>query len=158
MGDYDPADESAIVDGNITANQPLTLYVGGATVHGNFVSNGGGVLSTQAQDFRNFPVKDNTVGGNLIVQGWHGGWLGLIRNTVHGNVIVANNASLSSDTGPGTDTDSTEVKGSVFGPQTIGGNLICHGNVPAAQVNPGDGGLPNTVGGRAISECAGLAG
>ena len=92
------------------------------------------------------------------MRGWHGGWLGLIRNTVHGNVIVANNASLSSDTGPGTDTDSTEVKGSVFGPQTIGGNLICHGNVPAAQVNPGEGGLPSTVGGRAIGECAGLAG
>lgn len=48
--------------------------------------------------------------------------------------------------------------GSVFGPQTIGGNLTCQDNTPAAQVNPGDGGLPNTVLGQAIGQCAGLAG
>ncbi len=158
LGDYNPLDNSATVDGNIVADRPVTLYVGGATIGGNFVSNGGGVLSTSAADFRNFPIKDNTIGGNLIVQGWHGGWIGVIRNTVHGNVIVANNVSSSTETGPGTDSDSTEVMGSVFGPQTIGGNLICTNNIPAAQVNPGDGGLPNTVGGKAIGECAGLAG
>jgi hypothetical protein len=39
---------------------------------------------------------------------------------------------------------------------TISGNLICFGNAPAAQVNSGDGGLPNVVGGKAIGECAGL--
>jgi hypothetical protein len=38
----------------------------------------------------------------------------------------------------------------------IAGNLICHNNTPAAQVNPDDGGQPNTVGGRKIGECAGL--
>lgn len=158
LGDYYPPDQSATVDGSIIANQPLTLYIGGATVHGNVVSNGGGVLSTSAEDFRNFPFKDNTVDGNVIIQGWHGGWVGLIRNSVGGNVIVNNNVSMSTEEGPGIDSDSTEVMGSVLGPQTIGGNLICHGNVPAAQVNGGDGGLPNTVLGRAIGQCAGLAG
>jgi hypothetical protein len=67
------------------------------------------------------------------------------------------------ETGPGTDGDSSEVMGSDLSPvggpilpQTIGGNLICFGNVPDAQVNPGDFGAKNFVGGRALGECAGL--
>jgi len=152
------------VGGNIVANQPLALQVGQVTVGGNVISNGGGVPSTSAADFRNFPIKDNVIDGNLIIQGWHGGWIGLIRNSVDGNVIFANNVSLSNpETGPGTDEDSSEVMGtdlSIFLgpiiPQTIGGNLICHGNVPVAQVNPLDGGAKNFVGGQGIGECAGL--
>ncbi len=151
------------VGGNIVANQPLALQIGNVTIGGNLVSRGGGVLSTSADDFRNFPVKDNVIHGNLVVQGWTGGWIGMIRNTIDGNAIIANNRSWSSDAGPGTDEDSTEVQGSdlsAFGgpviPQTIGGNLICHGNLPAAQVNPADGGAPNVVGGRKIGECASL--
>lgn len=140
------------------AQQPLTLYIGGATIHGNVISHGGGVLSTSAADFRNFPFKDNTVDGNVDIQGWQGGWIGLIRNSVGGNVIFSRNVSMSTELGPGTDPDSSEVMGSVFGPQTIGRNLICQDNTPAAQVNPGDGGLPNTVLGQAIGQCAGLAG
>jgi hypothetical protein len=79
-------------------------------------------------------------------------------------VVFANNVSLfNRETGAGTDTDSSEVMGSDLStiggpvvPQTIGGNLICHGNVPAAQVNPADGGAKNFVGGKALGECAGL--
>jgi hypothetical protein len=152
------------VGGNIVANQPLALQLGNVTVGGNVISNGGGVLSTSIADFRNFPVKDNTIHGNLIIQGWRGGWIGLIRNHVDGNVIFAKNVSLSNpETGPGTDGDSSEVMGSDVSaiggpivPQTIGGNLICRGNVPAAHVNPGDFGAKNFVGGEAIGECAGL--
>jgi hypothetical protein len=150
------------VDGNIVANQPLTLYLGNITVRGNVISNGGGLLSTSAEDFRNFPVKDNVIHGNLIIQGWQGGWIGLIRNHVDGNVIFAKNVSLSHPPsfpgeppdagGPGTDPDSSEVQ-----TNSIFGNLICHGNFPAAQINSGDGGLPNDVGGNAIGECALLA-
>ena len=152
------------VGGNIIAHQPLALQVGQVTVGGNVISNGGGVLSTSVEDFRNFPVKDNVIHGNLIIQGWRGGWIGLIRNHVDGNVIFSRNVSRSNpETGPGMDTDSTEVMGSdlsAFGgpviPQTIGGNLICHGNVPAAQVNPLDGGAKNFVGGKGIGQCANL--
>ena len=151
------------VGGNIEAEQPLALQVGQVTIRGNLISNGGGVTSVAGAD-RNFPVEDNVIHGNLIVQGWRGGWIGLIRNTVAGNVIFANNVSLfNRDTGAGMDPDSSEVMGtdaSAFGgpivPQTIGGNLICHGNVPAAQVNPLEGGAPNFVRGKAIGECAGL--
>jgi hypothetical protein len=152
------------VGGNIIADQPLALQIGQVTINGNLISNGGGVVSTSKEDARNFPVEDNVIHGNLIVQGWRGGWIGLIRNTVDGNVIFAKNVSASNrDTGPGMDPDSSEVMGSdasIFGlgtyPQTIGGNLICHDNVPAAQVNPFDGGANNFVGGKAIGECAGL--
>jgi hypothetical protein len=149
------------VGGDIVANQPLTLYLGSITVGGNVISNGGGLLSTSAEDFRNFPVKDNVIHGNLIIQGWQGGWIGLIRNHVDGNVIFTRNASLSHPPsfpgeppdagGPGTDPDSSEVQ-----TNSISGNLICHGNTPPAQVNSLDGGLPNDVGGNAIGECAGL--
>ena len=152
------------VGGNIVANRPLALQVGQVTVGGNVISIGGGVLSTSAADFRNFPVKDNVIHGNLVVTGWRGGWIGLIRNHVDGNVIFARNVSQSNpETGPGTDTDSSEVMGSDLSaiggpiiPQTIGGNLICFGNVPAAQVNPVDFGAKNIVGGKAIGQCAGL--
>jgi hypothetical protein len=153
-----------VVDGNIDANQPLSLYLGFVTVHGNVTSNGGGT----GDRFYNFPIKDNTIDGNLVLRGWQGGWIGAIRNTVGGNVDVSNNASVVNpvdpggcdssgtfpngcDAAPGADTDSTEVQ-----TNTISGNLICHGNTPAAQVNPLEGGQPNTVGGKAIGECAGL--
>lgn len=153
------------VGGNIVANQPLAIQLGQVTVWGNVISNGGGVPSTSAADFRNFPIKDNVIHGNLVVQGWHGGWIGLVRNNVGGNVIFSRNVSRSNpETGRGTDTDSSEVMGSdltALGgpviPQTIGGNLICHGNVPAAQVNPLDGGAPSFVGGNAIGQCVGIA-
>lgn len=154
------------VGGSIFADQPLALQVGEATIGGNLVSIGGGVLSTSVADFRNFPIKDNVIHGNLVVEGWRGGWIGFIRNTIGGNAVIANNRSHSNDmTGPGTDGDSTEVQGTqvdlgggavAYVPQAIGGNLICLGNLPAAHVNPGDGGAPNMVGGRAIGECAGL--
>ena len=156
LGDYNPfSHESAVVDGNVTAHQPETLYLGGMTVHGNVVSNGGGNPASE----RNFPFKDNTVDGNVIIQGWHGFWFGVIRVTVGGNVIVAKTSGTQVGL-PDTDfegiLDSTEVVSNV-----IEGNLICHGNRPPAQIgdailDPGNG--SNTVGGNAIGECADLAG
>jgi hypothetical protein len=62
--------------------------LGQITVGGSVISNGGGVLSTSMADFRNFPVKDNVIHGNLIILGWRGGWIGLIRNQVDWNVIL----------------------------------------------------------------------
>jgi hypothetical protein len=156
LGDYNPfSHDSAIVDGSVTANQPETLYLGGMTIHGNLVSNGGG----NPESARNFPIKDDTVDGNVTIQGWDGFWFGVIRVTVGGNVIVANTSGTQVGL-PGTEfegiLDSTEVVSNV-----IQGNLICHGNTPPAQIgdailDPGNG--LNTVGGNAIGECADLAG
>lgn len=130
------------VGGNLVADQPLTMYLDGDTIRGSVVSNGGGPgLGTR---FLNFPVKDNAIGGNLVVQGWQGGWSGAIRNTVGGNVVFSRNESI-------TDLDSNEVQ-----TNTITGNLVCLGNSPAAQVNAGDGGQPNDVGGNKVGQCEGL--
>jgi hypothetical protein len=72
------------------------------------------------------------------------------------------------DATAGADSDSSEVQARAINtpdgpatPQHISGNLICHGNTPAAHVNAGappagDGGGPNTVDGNKIGECAGL--
>ena len=155
FGTYNPtAPHDSVVDGNVIANQPLSLYISFATIHGNLISHGGG--GGVNGEFRNFPTKDNTIDGNAVLTGWTGGWTGFIRNHVGGNVIYSNNKSvingLVTPPVPGqVDTDSSEVMTNV-----IGHNLICQGNTPKAQVNPDDGGQPNTVGGRKIGQCAGL--
>ncbi len=155
LGTYNPrAPHNSSVDGNIIANQPLSLYISFLTVHGNLVSHGGGGGVTG--EFRNFPTKDNTIDGNLIIDGWTGGWIGAIRDHVGGNLIFNDNTSvingLVSPPVPGeVDGDSSEIMTNV-----VGGNLICHGNTPAAQVNPDDGGQPNVVAGQKIGQCAGL--
>jgi hypothetical protein len=153
-----------VVDGNIVANQPLALYVGNSTVHGNLVSNGGGT----SDRFFNFPIKDNSIDGNVVIHGWTGGWWGLIANAVGGNVDVSNNTSLVSpagdcegtfptgcDAAAGTDPDAAEVQSrGEDNVQHIHGNLICHGNYPTVQINEGDGGAANVVDGNSIGECA----
>lgn len=131
------------VGGNVVANRPGSLYLGNATIRGNVVSNGGG------DAMRNFPIKDNTIGGNLIVQGWHGLWIGLIRNHVGGNVIFSGNVAAKTGELPGS--DSSEVVTNV-----IGGNLICLGNAPEVQIGD-SGGIPNAVSGNAIGECAAVS-
>jgi hypothetical protein len=133
-----------VVGGNIVANQPLTMYLTAVTVHGNVVSSGGG---GQAALFMSYPIKENTIGGNLIVQGWQGAWFGALRNHVAGNAIFTNNSAfIPGLTGQGP--DSTELA-----TNTISGNLICLGNSPAAQFGDAEGATPNVVSGNAIGEC-----
>jgi hypothetical protein len=136
------------VGGNIIANHAYTMYLTAIHVSGNVISNGGGDPSLPP--WLSFPIKENTIDGNLVVQGWVGAWVGVIRNHVGGNVIVSKNFGTreSEETG---NPDSTEVQ-----TNWISGNLICQGNTPPAQVNPGDGGELNVVGGKAIGECASL--
>lgn len=155
------------VNGGIVADRPLSLYLSGITVNGNVTSVGGvTVTAGPVGAFRNFPFKDNKVNGNLTIQGWEGGWLGVIRDHVNGNVNVSGNSSVlvlvpsgcDENTPPtctgtvaATDTDSTEVQTNV-----IHGNLACYDNTPQAQVNALDGGQPNQVTGRKLGECSGL--
>lgn len=159
------------VNGDIIAMNPLSLYISGVTINGNVTSSGGVATTPGPLDaFRNFPFKDNRVNGNLTIVGWQGGWLGVIRDHVNGNVTVANNSSVLVLTPPGcdpelapdkpgactgsaadTDSDSTEVQTNV-----INGTLACFDNKPAAQVNANDGGLPNRVTGSKLGECANL--
>lgn len=131
------------VGGSISANAPLTMYLDGNTIRGSVISRGGGP-GLNSESFVNFPIKDNVIGGKLLVEGWQGGWAGLIRNQVGGSVSFSQNASV-------LDPDSNEVQTNV-----VTGDLVCFGNSPAAHVNPEDGGQPNTVGGKKIGQCAGL--
>ena len=130
------------VGGNIVADGALTMYLDGNTIHGNVISRDGGPGLQGA--FLNFPIKDNTIDGDLIVRGWKGGWAGAIRNTVGGDLVWTKNKSVQ-------DPDSNEVQ-----TNQVTGDLRCFGNSPAAQVNAGDGGQPNLVGGDKLGQCAGL--
>lgn len=140
-GPYVP--QTTVVDGNITADQPQTLYLSEMTVHGNIVSHGGSGPGL------NFPLKDLIVGGNVDLSGWSGLWIGLFRSHVGGNVIFSHNTGNGVSRETGTPDSSEVADNSVFG------NLICHGNDPSAQLGDSGGG-PNTVGGQAIGECATL--
>jgi hypothetical protein len=144
LGNYDPTPPhtSAVVDGNVVATGAATLYLGGATVHGNVIVTGGG------DPGRNLPIKDDRIDGNLIVQGWSGLWFGIVRTSVGGNVIANNNVATDPTTLPGI--DSSEIV-----TNTISGNLICQGNVPLPQIGDSEG-APNTVGGKKLGECSGL--
>jgi hypothetical protein len=92
LGNYGPPGikTNTVVNGNINANQPLDLYLSGITVHGNVNSNGGGPGTSQ---FLNFPTKDDVVDGNLVMQGWSGGWIGIIRDVVGGTSSAATSSS-----------------------------------------------------------------
>ena len=108
-------------------------------------SNGGG------DPARNFPIKNLVVDGNVTLQGWSGLWIGLLRTNLGGNVVFSNNA--------GTQTGIEEFEGildsSEIATNHVGGNLICHGNLPAAQLGDAilEGGAANAVGGNKIGEC-----
>lgn len=147
LGAYGPPDiaqTGTVVDGNIVANQPQSLYLSAITIHGNLISNGGSGPGL------NFPIKNLIVGGNVVLQGWNGLWIGLFRSQVGGNVIFSKNSgNQTSESGL---PDSSEVANNV-----ISGNLICQGNDPAAQFGDSGGG-PNTVGGETVGQCAALVG
>jgi hypothetical protein len=138
---------SDTVGGSVFGAQPLTMYLDGDTIRGNVFSVGGGPGPT-LNPYINFPIKDNVIGGNVVVLGWKGAWFGVIRNEIHGSVLVADTVGVTiGDLGT---PDSTEIA-----TNTIGGNLVCAGNSPAAQLGD-SGGLPNTVGGLKLGECAHL--
>jgi hypothetical protein len=127
------------VGGNIIGNQALSMYLTANIIGGNVISNGGGP-GLASDSFVNFPIKENAIHGNLIVQGWQGGWVGALRNNVGGNLIFSKNISV-------LDPDSSEVVTNV-----VGGNLICIGNSPAVQFGD-SGGTPNTVAGNKLGQC-----
>jgi hypothetical protein len=140
-----------VVNGNIDANQALTMYLDFTVINGNVVSNGGGDISLvdhpPVEDGLVLPIKDNVIAGNLTVRGWEGAWFGAIRNIVGGNVEASDTVGTRLYMGQ---PDSTEVVTNI-----IGGNLSCKDNSPPAQIGD-SGGSPNIVGGKKKGECASL--
>ena len=135
------------VGGNIIAARALTMYLDGDQITGSVISIGGGnrLLSDPSLSF---PIKDNTIGGGLIINNWRGAWVGALRNTVGGSVLITDN--VGTRLGATGQPDSTEV-----GSNTISGDLICLHNTPHAQIGDSPTG-PNTVHGRKIGECKNL--
>lgn len=136
------------VGGSILAIQPQTMYLTAVSVGGDVSSYGGGFGMPGVR----FPVKDMNIKGDLTITGWLGGsgsWIGALRNHVGGNMGIYQNIAFNSD------PDSMEIDGN-----TVGHNLDCRWNAPLAQYgdayDPTIGNGPNTVGGAATGECAGL--
>jgi hypothetical protein len=131
------------VDGDVVLNAVFDAAINGNVIKGNLTSTGGGP-GFSLDPWIPFSIKDNEIRGSLSVSGLRTSWFGAIRNTVYKNVTITSNRSA--------DPDSTEVVSN-----WIGGNLVCAGNTPKAQI--GDSyGYPNWVGGVATGECATLTG
>ena len=143
---------TSVVTGNVIAIKALSVKILCSTVRGNVISVGGGYQAQPdclTNGGVNFPVKDNTIRGNLAVYGWSGCWMGAIRNDVGGNVVFVSNTSSAFE--PGT----TNADGMEIVTNTIHGNLICMANTPAPQVGDSFGTL-NTVSGHKLGQCAEL--
>lgn len=137
-GEFDPCGETTtddVIGGNLSADNPLTMYLSADTINGNLTSVGGGPGVT-FDPYVNFPIKDSTIRGNVSVSGWQGAWFGFLRNTVGHNAVFSGISAA--------DPDSNEIA-----TNTVAGNLICQDNSPAAQTGD-SGGTPNTVGHRNI--------
>jgi hypothetical protein len=134
----DPTESSSIIiNGNVTAIGANTVLLNGITVRGNVTLIGGG-----DQAGNPWPIKNNTIGGNLTVTGATPEWVGVLLNKVGGNVILTN-----INIAPGETIQVTL--------NTIRANLICSGLAPAVSggVIPGE---VNVVGGHALGQCANL--
>jgi hypothetical protein len=126
--------ETGTIRGGIVASAPASLQVHFAQVNGGVRMRGGnGFFST---------IEDSVIYGGATINGYSGFWLGFIRNTVHGTVVLSNNLM--------DDPDANE-----YVTNTIAGNLVCHNNSPAPQVGDSEG-LPNVVTGQKVDQCADL--
>jgi hypothetical protein len=135
-----------VIGGSLIATDALAVITHANTIHGNaIISGGGGGVTCDSQDaLQGSPayadLEDSTIGGNVVITGWHSCWLGVIRNNVSGNVIFNNNVLA--------DPDGNEIV-----TNTIGGRLNCNANSPVPQVGDSEG-EPNDVGRGAGGECA----
>lgn len=150
------------IGGNLTAYGALGVVIHNTTVRGNVTVNGGGngtafnpvgIFATYIpggppnspgqldapiplpayNDFANV-----TTGGNMTLSGTDDNWYGIIRNTVHGNLINTGNTAAP---------DGNETINN-----TVYGNLVCAGNNPGVEYGDSNGG-PNQVGGNATGQC-----
>lgn len=136
------------VGGNVISNGALAVIFHHNTIGGNVEvhGGGGGVNCDPNAVLQGSPLftdfEDNQIDGNLAVTQLRSCWMGVIRNTVHGNTLIAHNVMA--------DPDANEIVTNV-----IGGNLACFHNNPAAQ--EGDSaGAPNVVAGHKLGECSTL--
>jgi hypothetical protein len=127
------------VNGNVTITDATAALLNGITVKGNVtLSGGGGDIP--------WSIKNNTIGGNLTVNGQTTSWLGVLFNTVAGNVTLTDIAVI--DEHPG-------APGVYVVRNTIGRNLTCMGLTPGVSGGFVPGSV-NVVGRNANGQCASL--
>ena len=139
------------VSGSLVAKGALGVVVHATSIGGSVTqaAGGGGVacpfpgpgIFASLPDGTYFSdYEDVSIGGNLKVTGLHSCWIGMLRNTVAGDMTDSGNTFADQDANETLDN-------------TVTRNLTCTGNSP--QVQFGDsGGSPNVVYGNATGECA----
>ncbi len=136
-----------LIDGNLTATDPLGVVLHNVTVRGNVTERGGGAglgcapagIFTKYQGFPEYSdYEETTIGGNFAVTGLATCWFGVHRDSVGGNVTDSDNTSGK---------DSMELDTSV-----VLGNQSCANDSPAIELGDGNG-QPDQVGGNATGEC-----
>jgi hypothetical protein len=136
----EPEGHSSIsVSGNIMASRADTVLLNGISVRGNVRLRGGG------GDIP-WSIKNNSIGGHLKATGQAPEWLGVLFNSIGGNVTLRR--ITLHDVDPG-------APGVYIVSNTIGRNLFC------ARLDPGVSGgfVPgavNVVGGKAFGQCKSL--
>ncbi len=145
-----PALDTVVIGGSVNLYNVFNAAIDGATIHGDLISTGGGAGPEPVQTGLNsFSVKDDNIGGDVVVENLDTNWFGVIRTRVGGSVTLTGNQ--------GTNPDSNEVVAN-----KIAGDLACYDNTPPAQFGDAveDGPFPgygaNRVGGDALGECADL--
>jgi hypothetical protein len=136
------------ISGNLVAKHALGVVVHASSIGGSVTqSSGGGGVNCNAPasgpfvgwgDYSDY--EDDSIGGNLHVTGLRTCWVGMLRNTVPGNLVDSGNSFA--------DPDANEVM-----QNTVGKNITCTGNSPAVQYGD-SGATPNVVTGKAFGECA----
>lgn len=128
------------VNGNVTIFGAVGVFLNGIDVGGNVTVLGGG------SDVP-WSIKNNTIHRNLTVVGQTEEWIGVLFNTIDGNVILAGITLTGADDSAGSGTNSLFVVRN-----SIGRNIACFG------IDPGVFGYGNTITQRALGQCASLAG
>gem|GEM_PF-891062 len=130
------------IKGNIVAWGSNVGLLYGITVQHNVIfAGGGGPVPIP------WAIKDNSIGGNLVVTDMTPSWFGVLDNKIGGNAILIN---VKITDGAYGDPHPTIFVAS----NTVGYDLVCFGLGPAVA-----GGFPgevNVVGHKALGQCANL--
>lgn len=127
------------VKGNVTTTDTAATLLNGITVNGNVTLTGGGSPIP-------WSIKNNTIGRNLTVSGQSTEWLGVLFNTIAGNVTLTNIAIHD---------EHPDAPGVYIVRNTVGKNLNCSGLTPGVSGGFVPGSV-NVVGRNATGQCAPL--
>lgn len=137
------------VFGDVRAFQALGILLHASTIKGGVSLRGGGGAESCNPPFPGIfadlgsppfsDAEDNAIGGDLTMTGLQSCWLGALRNSVRGNIVVAGNTMA--------DPDAMEILANL-----VHGSIACFSNSPAVQYGD-SGSSPNQVKRHAFGEC-----